>query len=195
MSADAIFSVTQALTARLQSSVSDVLAGGEVFVGPLDDPEAKGAALILFLYRIEPNATLRNQNHLVLSAAPPPDVITYTNSLPLVLHYLITVGTPSGSTGDPLLQLLGHAMRSLNEDTELTGIKVGNAVVQISLEPLSTEEMSRIWTLFPTANYRTSIGYVVSPVWIDPRDPPVVAGRVTQQLQHAGAKLAESPDD
>ena len=43
--------------------------------------------------------------------------------------------------------------------------------MQVSLEPLSTEEMSRIWTLFPTANYRTSVAYIASPVWIDPPKP------------------------
>ena len=79
MSADAIFSVTQAMRARLEASLADV-GGGDVFVGPLDDPNAKGASLILFLYRIVPNASLRNHEHVVLSPTPPPDLITYTRS-------------------------------------------------------------------------------------------------------------------
>lgn len=191
MSADAIFSVTQALRARLAASLADI-GGGDVFVGPLDDPDAKGASLILFLYRIAPNAALRNHEHLVLAPTPPPEIIKYENSLPLMLHYLITVGTRDGSSEDPMLRLLGHAIRALNDDPELTGIKVGNETVQVSLEPLSTEEMSRIWTLFPTANYRTSVGYVVTPVWIDPRDPPVIARRVSEQTLGAGAKVAEA---
>lgn len=190
MSANAIFSVTQALRARLENSLADV-GGGNVFVGPLDDPDAKGASLILFLYRIAPNATLRNHDHQVVSSTPGMEVITYKNSLPLMLHYLITVGTRDGSSEDPMLRLLGHAMRALNDAPELAGVKVGNEIVQVSLEPLSTEEMSRIWTLFPTANYRTSVGYVVTPVWIDPRDPPVVARRVSEQTLGAGAKVAE----
>jgi hypothetical protein len=41
--------------------------------------------------------------------------------------------------------------------------------------PISSEEMSRIWTLFPTTNYRTSVVYL----WIEqasshPSPPPVV---------------------
>lgn len=192
MSAEAIFSVTQALQARLEAALADI-GGGTVFVGPLDDADAKGASLILFLYRVAPNAALRNQAHTIISANPPPEVIAYPNALPLTLHYLVTVGTREGAE-DPLLRLLGYAMRALNDDPEISGVKVGNQIVQVSIEPLSTEEMSRIWTLFPTANYRTSIGYVVTPVWIDPRDPPVVAGRVIQQSLGAGVKNPEAAD-
>ena len=50
----------------------------------------------------------------------------------------------------------------------------------VTLEPLSTEEASRVWTLFPAVNYRTSVGYIATPVWIDYRD-----GRV----------LVPTPDD
>lgn len=188
MSANALFKVTEALRARLQLALAEVPDNGTVFVGPLDDPDAKGASLILLLYRIVPNASLRNEDHVVLSPTPPGAVITYRNALPLTLHYLVTVGTRDGVSDDPMLRLLGYAIRALNDDAELTGVKVDNQSLQVSLEPLSTEEMARIWTLFPTANYRTSISYVVTPVWIDPRDPPVAAGRVTENTLQAGTK-------
>lgn len=189
MSATAIYNVTQALKERLQQALVDAMDPGAVFVGPLDDPDAKGASLILFLYRIVPNASLRNHEHIVISANPPPETIAYDNSLPLILHYLITVGTRDGAAEDPLLRLLGFAMRALNDAPELTGSKVGHETVRVSLEPISTEEMSRIWTLFPVVNYRTSIAYVATPVWIDPKDPPVVAARVTEDRLLAGARL------
>lgn len=189
MSANAIYNVTQALRERLQQALQDAMDPGNVFVGPLDDPDAKGASLILFLYRIAPDPSLRNREHVVLSDAPPPDVIVYDNALPLTLHYLITVGTRTATDEDPLLRLLGFAMRTINGAPELTGPKVGNETVRVSLEPVSTEEMSRIWTLFPTANYRTSIAYLAAPVWIDPRDPPVVAERVAEDRLGAGQRL------
>lgn len=188
MSANAIYDVTQALRQRLQEALQDAMDPGNVFVGPLDDPDAKGASLILFLYRIAPNPSLRNREHVVVSDKPPPDVIVYDNALPLVLHYLITVGTRTATDEDPLLRLLGYAMRTLNDAPDLTGPKVRHETVRVSLEWISAEEMSRIWTLFPTANYRTSVAYVASPVWIDPRDPPVVAGRVVDDQLRAGAR-------
>jgi hypothetical protein len=189
VSANAIYNVTQALRERLQQALQDAMDPGNVFVGPLDDPDAKGASLILFLYRIAPNPSLRNREHVVVSDNPPPEVIVYDNALPLVLHYLITVGTRTATDEDPLLRLLGYAMRTLNDSPDLTGIKVGHETVRVSLEPVSTEDMSRIWTLFPTANYRTSIAYLASPVWIDPKNPPVVAGRVTDDRLDAGQRL------
>lgn len=194
MSAEIIFNVSQALRARLD----DALGGpGKVFVGPLDDPDAKNASLVLFLYRIAPNPSLRNREHRVISDTAPPEVITYNNSLPLTLHYLITVGTgPSGGDQPDDLELkwLGLAMRALNDEPELTDNIFGEEPVRLSLEPVSTEEMSRIWTLFPTANYRTSVAYVATPVWIDPKDRPVVASRVVEDRLGAGAKSGEPVD-
>jgi Pvc16 N-terminal domain len=191
MSADAIFKVTTALQAKLQQALLDAGDPGSVFVGPLDDPDAKGAALILFLYRITPNASLRNREHRVSSDNPPPSVIVFTNSLPLELHYLITVGTRPGSSEELLLRTLGLAMRALNEEPDLVGEKVAHEIVHVSLEPLSTEETSRIWTLFPTANYRTSVAYLATPVWIDPALPPDGAARVVQDDLRGGQKARE----
>jgi hypothetical protein len=193
MSADAIFNVSQALRTRLESAVGT----GKVFVGPLDDPDAKNASLVLFLYRIEPNASLRNQEHRVISDNPPPEVIVYDNSLPLVLHYLITVGTgPSGGDQPDDLELkwLGLAIRVLNDEPVLADNIFGEEPVRVSLEPVSSEEMSRIWTLFPTANYRTSLAYLASPVWIDPKDEPIAAARVVQDQLGAGARAQEPAD-
>jgi hypothetical protein len=85
MSANAIFSVTQALRARLEASLLNV-DNGAVFVGPLDDPDAKGASLILFLYRIVPNPTLRNHPHQVISSTPGMEVIM--NSPEICRHLL-----------------------------------------------------------------------------------------------------------
>lgn len=180
MSADAIFNTTQALTARLQAALTASTVPGTVFVGPLDDPDATGAALILFLYRVMPNASLRNRERRVLDTSTPPQIIVYKDSLPLDLYFLITVGTRPGQSEEPLLRALGYVMRELQIDPDLTGPIVNHDTVHVSLDPLSTDEVSRVWSLFPTANYRTSVAYVASPVWIDPAQPPAVAERVAQ---------------
>ena len=195
MSATAIYDVTQALRQRLIEALSEanLQNSGDVFVGPLDDPQAQGSSLILFLYRIAPNPHLRNEEHRVVNPAPPPAVITYDNSLPLTLHYLITTGTRPVTEQDPLLNVLGYAIRDLNTDPDLVGPGLDHEAVRVSLEPVSTDEMSRVWTLFPTANYRTSVAYVATPVWIDPKDPPVTAGRVIEQRLDT-TRLAETLD-
>ena len=183
MSADAIYRATRALRLRLEQ----VAGSGKVFVGPLDDPDVGSASLILFLYRIMPNASLRNREHRVASSAPPPPVIIFNNSLPLDLHYLVTVGTTPGNNEEMLLKVLGSAMQALQLDPELLGPDLGYEAVHVSLEPLMTEETGRIWALFPTANYRTSIAYLASPVWIDPLQPIPSAAPVVKDSLDVGA--------
>jgi hypothetical protein len=185
MSANAIYQATRALRLRLEQ----VAGNGKVFVGPLDDPDVGGASLILFLYRIMPNASLRNREHRVPSNAPPPPVVVLANPLPLDLYYLVTVGTSPGTNEEVLLRVLGSAMQSLQVDPELTGPDVGHEAVHVSLEPLTTEETSRIWALFPTANYRTSIAYLASPVWIDPQQPVAGASLVVEDRLNVGARV------
>ena len=191
MKSDAIFRVTQALRARLQLALATVPLPGTVFVGPLDDPDASGAPLILFLYRVVPNPSLRNREHVVASTAPPPpSAIVFQNSLPLDLYFLLTVGSTPGASEEVLLRALGAAMQSLQADPELTGVAVDHETAHVSLETLTTAEISRIWALFPAVNYRTSVAYLATPVWIDPQVPaPVAAPVVEDQLLAGGTAL------
>lgn len=176
MSAEAIYRVTRALRNRLQQALVAAGNPGTVFVGPLDDPDAQGAPLLLFPYRIMPNPSLRNREHAVPNDAPPPAVIVYRDALPVDIYYLVTVGTRPGTPNEePLLRVLGYAMQRLQIEPELSGPEVGHQTSHVSLEPLPTEEISRVWSLFPRANYRTSVAYLASPVWIDPpAAPPAV---------------------
>jgi hypothetical protein len=185
MNADALLKVTRALRQRLEQ----VAGIGKVFVGPLDDQDAAGASLILFLYRVMPNPSLRNREHRVPADVPPPSVIVFGNSLPLDLHYLVTVGTTPGDDEESLLEVLGGAMQSLQLDPDLTGPVVGHETVHLSLDPLTTEETSRIWALFPTANYRTSIAYIASPVWIDPKVPATLGAPVVKDSLDVGVRV------
>lgn len=191
MKADGILRVTEALRERLKAALASSGVPGTVFVGPLDDADASGAALILFLYRIVPNASLRNSEHRLPSDAPPP-VVVFHNSLPLDLYFLVTVGTTPNSSEETLLRALGFAMQELQAAPDLTGPAVSQETVRVTLEPLSTEEASRIWALFPTANYRTSIAYLATPVWIDPPLPAPLAAPVVQDRLHAGHKVTEA---
>ena len=186
MNANGILRVTDAIRDRLTAALASSGLPGTVFVGPLDDPAANAAALVLFLYRVIPTPSLRNREHRVATTGVPP-VQIYRNALPLDLYYLITVGTLPGGSGDTPLLGLGYAMQALQANPELAGATVSHETVRLSIEPLTTEEASRIWALYPSANYRTSIAYLASPVWIDPAAPDVVAAPVVQDQLFAGA--------
>lgn len=185
----ALLRIAQALRDRLRQALTDA---GEsmpsVFVGPLDDPDVNNASLILFLYRVMPNASLRNREHRVGSTGALQPVIVHRNALPLDLYFLLTVGTLPGSE-EQRLHTLGIAMQSLQAEPEFTGAPVGHETVRVSIEPTSTEELSRIWALFPTANYRTSVAYLATPVWIDPAAGASAAAPVVRDELHAGHRV------
>jgi hypothetical protein len=189
--ADGILRVTEALRERLKVALTLSGVPGTVFVGPLDDADASGAALILFLYRIVPNASLRNREHRVSSINAQPVVQVFRNSLPLDLYYLVTVCTTPGASEETLLRALGYAMQVLQSEPDLTGAALSHEAVHVTLEPLSTEEASRIWALFPTANYRTSVAYLATPVWLDPPVVPPPAQPVLQDELYAGSRVEE----
>jgi hypothetical protein len=159
MSAEAIYNVTIALRERLKVAVTGHGISGNVFVGPPNEVSS-GADLILVVYR---------------------------NSLPFDLYFLVTVGATPAPGEEPLLRALGYTIQALQLDPNLVGMPVGQETIHVTLEPLSTEESSRIWALFPTANYRTSVAYVASPVWIDPPQPEIEAKPVTTDWLNAGA--------
>lgn len=190
MKGDAILRATQALRERLNVALKASGVPGDVFVGPLDDADSSGAALILFLYRIVPNTSLRNSERRVASPKPP-QVDVFQNSLPLDLYYLVTVGTTPGSSEETLLRALGFAMQSLQIDPDLSGPALNHELVHVTLESLSTDEASRIWALFPAANYRTSVAYLASPVWIDPPDSEPTASPVVDDRLSAGTRRSE----
>jgi hypothetical protein len=191
MKADAIKVVTEALRDRLKAALASSGVPGTVFVGPLDDGDSSGAALILFLYRIAPNPSLRNREHRVATGGTPP-VREYHNALPLDLYFLVTVGTTPGASEETPLRALGFVMQAFQTDPDLTGTAVNQETVHVTLEPLTTEEASRIWALFPTANYRTSIVYLATPVWIDPLLPEAIGAPVVVDVLRDGSKAVEA---
>lgn len=189
MNANAIAQVTETLRKRLEDALS---GSGTVFAGPLDDPSASGAALVLLLYRVMPSASLRNSEHRVATGGVPP-VEVYRNALPLELYYMLVVGTvAAGAAGSPPLWALGAAMQTLQAEPNLTGAGVSQETVRLSIEPLSTDETSRIWALYPSANFRTSVAYIATPVWIDPERPEIVGGPVVQDQLFAGTTAAQA---
>src|SRR5438105_6719138 len=96
-----------------------------------------------------------------------------------------------GSSEETLLRALGLAMQALQVDPELTGPGLNYETVRVTLEPLTTDEASRIWALFPTANYRTSVAYLASPVWVDPAQPEPTAVPVVDDQLFSAVKPVE----
>jgi hypothetical protein len=186
MSAESIRLIANAIKSRLDMALK---TAGEpnsalTFVGPLDDDDAKSASLVLFLYRIAPNPSLRNVEHTVSAQVTNPNdppYQTFSSALALDLHFLLTAG-PKDKAGElESLRVLGYAMQALNDSPTLVGSETGGETVRLSLDAVNTEEISRIWALFPTVNYRTSVLYLATPAWIYPATLFSAAPSVVEQ--------------
>ncbi len=153
----------------------------------LDDPDA-GPSLNLFLYRVSPNAGWSNAGLPSFDA----DGARVSNPpLALDLHYLLTA---YGSSDFHAEILLGYAMSLLHGRPVLDRAAIRTALnpsplgpsilppafqalaasdladqveaVKVTLEPLDTEEMSRLWSAIQ-AHYRPTAAYHASVVLIE----------------------------
>jgi uncharacterized protein DUF4255 len=158
------------------------LAGADVSTAPLHLARTDETTnqLNVFLYHTAWNGQLRNmdmpgQTHPGEVGTPP---------IALDLHYLIT---SYGAGNDEILahRLLGWAMSLLHDHAVLLPGDIRSALpasdlsrqierVRITPHPITTEEMSRLWTIFST-NYRTSVAYQASVVLIDSTRRPRAA--------------------
>ncbi|RWO22197.1 Pvc16 family protein [Mesorhizobium sp.] len=190
MSANKIRLVTEALRDLIAASGVGL---SDIHIGPLDDTLAESARLVLFLYRASVNSELRNAGHRIVPPNPADPIVVHERAIPFDLHFLLTT-SPSGEGVDTDgLADLGLAIQAINDAPDLVDPMLGGDVVRLSFEAMPTEEMGRIWSLFPAANYRISVVILATPVWIDPRLPtapahPVISEdyRTSHRAQGAG---------
>ena len=171
MSASAFNIVAKTLKERIEAAVKGLIVPPHreiVHVGPLDDKDAKDAKLVLFLYRVSVNTDLRNAGHRVVSPNPTDPIVRFDNAIPFDLHFVLSASPSSAADDLDGLLHLGTAIQAVNDTPDLVGGALLGNTVRLSFEAMTTEEMGRIWALFPAVNYRTSVVILATPVWIDP---------------------------
>jgi hypothetical protein len=184
---DATVSLQNILTQRLGAD-PDVLASlppGAALTVSIRSPDemlsAPEQGISLWLYKITRDEHLTNYPPRRVSASrhrPPP--------LPLRLHYLLTpvLELDSGLSAPEFEHtVLGKALQLFAEEPVLRGTALVGALrneasqIAVRLEPLTTEEITRIWDALES-NYKLSVSYEVSVVPVDVRSeiisgPPV----------------------
>jgi hypothetical protein len=134
--------------------------------------------LNLFLYQVLPNAAWRNRD--MPRQVQPGE--TGMPPLPLNLYYLITAFGLNDDLTQPFShQVLGKAMSLLHDHSVLSASDIQSATsgalpecdldkqierVRITLQPLSVEDISKLWTGFAT-QYRLSAAYEVAVALIE----------------------------
>jgi hypothetical protein len=190
--------VTETLKSLLDSQME--LNGITVSSAPPDlEPDTKEKRINLYLYKVLENAYLKNQEipgegHPAAYGHPP---------LSLALYYLLTafpdIDAYNKDYDLTVHEILADAMRVFHDYPILTdsmeippgsGTKLLHTSLQnqfekgkITLEPLDTEELTKIWMGF-TKPYRLSAGYVVSVVQIESQKPRRIARPVKTRRLH-----------
>jgi len=173
----AIAAVTATLSSLLQNvNQGTGLSGVSITTKPPDKARDNntGNQLNLFLYQVLPNAAWRNMDI-------PQRVQSGETSIPplaLNLYYMLT---SYGQGNDDVLghRLLGHAMSIFYDHPLLGSPEIATALgnlnselqnqierVRITLQPLSVEEIFRLWSGFQT-QYRISVAYEIGVVLIE----------------------------
>jgi hypothetical protein len=175
-----------AVTATLRSLLATGVGIADVTARPLDLARTNldtGDQLNLFLYQVLPDAAWRNRD---MPRQIKPNE-TGLPPLPLTLYYLLTAYSENDNDTNTH-KLLGSAMGVLHDHPLLSAAEIKNVTspagsgledsdlheqlerVRITLQPLTFEEISKLWTTFQT-HYRTSAAYQVSLVLIESKRP------------------------
>jgi hypothetical protein len=165
----AIRDVGETLVVLLRDQLSDLVQAPEDEIVLLPPAEAKtgGVRLTLFLYSISPAVELRNELEI-------PSADGESVSEPLDLYYLLTAFAPPEGTNptERTLEaqlLLGAAMRVFFDHGTLTGsVLRGNLPrdeeLRLTLQPMTVEDLTRVWSVFPESVLHASVSYLVTPV-------------------------------
>lgn len=171
-----------AATFTLRSLLMRGLGISDVTVKPPDvaKQNVQTSRVNLFLYQIAIDVAWRN--HDMPRQVKPGE--TGQPPLPLCLYYLVTA-YDAGDDDSKSQQLLGKAMSVLHDHPLLGAEEIRNATtadladsdlhdqierVRITPQPLSVEEVSKLWAAFQT-NYRLSAAYQVAVVLIESTRP------------------------
>jgi hypothetical protein len=198
---NAMAAVTTTLQYILQGTpasegISHDVAGAHVITEPPDIVSGQKPAdsLNVFLYHVAPNLGYRNQDLPARNSNG--DLITKPR-LALNLYYLLTAYAADDKSLTAQ-QILASAMRILHEHPVLTRDVINLAttsiswsgesladqieLVKLSLQPLTLEEMNKLWTSFFQTSYRISVAYEATVVLIDATQEPKTALPVTKRL-------------
>ncbi|MFE5631361.1 Pvc16 family protein [Streptomyces sp. NPDC056463] len=175
----AVPAVTAALTTLVQNAVNGlgINPGPVVAPGPLDSTGDQ-ARVGVHLYRVTRNATLSLADLPTRSSA---GQLRQKPRAALDLHYLFTFrGTDEWQT-QALLARTAAALHTVpyltdtllaeagTDHPEIDGNDLAQAdePVRVTPEALSTDELTRLWALFPPASFTVTLAVTAGPVLVD----------------------------
>jgi hypothetical protein len=132
--------------------------------------------LTLFLYKLTPNADLNNADRRLVSR-PNGTLAAERASLVLDAYYMLTAHASDPTRVGDAHRALSLAMRVFHDHGIVSGslLRADNpshgltadSLLRITLTPITMEDMTRIWSVFPDTPYEISVTYLVTPVEIE----------------------------
>ena len=196
MSIEAIRDVSETLVSLLRSQIAEGSNGDIdvdiVIASPADIPqELSKTAVALYLYSIIENPELKNESRLRVDHTQ-----SRRSPLSLDLYYMLTVYPvvtqaieDQHDNNLDAHRTLSRAMRVLYDNGILVGglllggLPDAEQALRVTLNPITVEDLTRIWSVFPEASYRPSVCYLVTPVRVDSIDEADTEQRVVQVQQ------------
>jgi hypothetical protein len=196
MSVEAIGDVSDTLVNLLRTNIDDFNPDDHdvIIASPADIPQQPAKTEIaLYLYSIIENPELKNEerlrvDHKTLRRSP----------LSLDLYYMLTIYPVFSEDANDkhthnlnAHRTMGRAMRVFYDNGILAGSVLRGTLLnseqalRVTLNPITVEDLTRIWSVFPEASYRTSVCYLVSPVRVDSTDFAPTQRVVDKQLTHS----------
>lgn len=138
--------------------------------------------VLLYLYQITENVFLKNEKNQIIDSnkmLQPP--------LCLELFYLVTT-----YSNDPLQEkyILGKVMQIFFNNPVLSGsvLKGGlsgsSEEIKIIFNPLSLDDLTKIWGAFQDIPYKLSFSYMVTPVFIDSSVEISMQRVISKEINH-----------
>jgi hypothetical protein len=156
------------------------------------DAVGRDVRLTIFLYSVIETPSLKNEQPQFKSTTEriyPP--------LALDLYFMLTCH-PNGAESDlnrrssEERHILGRVMRVLYDNGILSGSALRGELagtteeLRISLNPITLEDLTRIWSVFPETPYRTSVSYLVTPVRVQSSRSTVTQRVISKETGYAG---------
>lgn len=156
--------------------------------------------LTLFLYKVIENAYLKNAESLTPTTDVNGQLIQHQAPLTVDLYYLLTAHSHGANGMFEAHKALSRAMRVLYDNGILRGSLLhtidpstglsDKSVLRVTLNPITMEDMTRIWSVFPDTPYEISVTYLVTPVEIESARQLGTAP-VVDQIHEQGQRGAE----
>lgn len=183
----------------LLNLLTESLDGVKVELKSPKEPDAD-THLTLFLYKVLENAYLRNAEEVPQTINVNGTLIQNSPPLTVDLYYILTAHSAQLGAIEAH-RALSRAMRVFYDHGVLRGSLLrtldaerglaADTVLRITLNPISVEDMTRLWSVFPDTPYEISVTYLVTPVEIQSARTLETAPVVDQHLEqgHRGAEV------